>query len=444
MGNYRLLTGFVGQWVAVGFLCLVAQNAAAEKPVLNSSETTATQLCLAFDGTADALERQCRYALTEFSHSNYKLAVLQTNLGRALSDQNKSEDAITQFKAAQELNPTYASAWKHLGWAYWDLDQWQPSVDAFEHSFSLSPTAESLAGQSSSMWRGDIDLDGALALVDRALQIDPDYPWAVVEKGWILNEQGHYDEAEKVFRGAVALRETYGPAHYGLSKMLHELGRDDEALSAVNRAIDLLPKKLTYYTWRASLFRSQEKYGRALSDATRAMEIDPSNKYAIVALALAHDGRGDTTRAMGVYEEAHKNGHGSNLMYYRQSELLTDEEQWDAAIEALDRAILYPEADHYDYNQRAYVFLQKDQYLEAKDASIKALDYNDAYVPALINLAFSEVGLDQPSRAFDAIKRALDHDADEEDINSFVAFLMGERRYVLAVRVRAEAARREK
>jgi tetratricopeptide (TPR) repeat protein len=84
--------------------------------------------------------------------------------------------------------------------------------------------------------------DEALADLNRAIELDPSYAWAIGRRG-----------------------ETY-----------QDLERYDEALADLNRAIELDPS----YAWaighRGETYQDLERYDEALADFNRAIELDPS------------------------------------------------------------------------------------------------------------------------------------------------------------------------
>ncbi|MBI1206320.1 MAG: tetratricopeptide repeat protein [Azospirillum sp.] len=84
-------------------------------------------------------------------------------------------------------------------------------------------------------------LDEALALIARALTLQPDSPEALNNFGLALNAQGSFDDAAANFRRALALRPDYGDALNNLGLALAALGRFEDAIAAYDRAIELKP-----------------------------------------------------------------------------------------------------------------------------------------------------------------------------------------------------------
>jgi|GEM_PF-2049966 len=82
-------------------------------------------------------------------------------------------------------------------------------------------------------------VNDALALFDKAIEINPDFVAAWDGKGNILNELGKYDEAIKAFERATELDPKSLSSWYGKGKALETLGRTAEAKVAFAKAIGI-------------------------------------------------------------------------------------------------------------------------------------------------------------------------------------------------------------
>ena len=85
------------------------------------------------------------------------------------------------------------------------------------------------------------DLDRADELVSKALALDPDYPWAQGQKGWILLAQGRNDEAVAEFERALALDPSFADADVGLGWVHLRLGEFDKSVEFFDKAIRTSP-----------------------------------------------------------------------------------------------------------------------------------------------------------------------------------------------------------
>lgn len=87
-------------------------------------------------------------------------------------------------------------------------------------------------------------LEEAQQLIDKALQLNPDDPFILDSKGWVLFRKGEGAAALDILRKALALRpDPEIAAHYG--EVLWALGRRDEALKTLSDAAQANPGNAT-------------------------------------------------------------------------------------------------------------------------------------------------------------------------------------------------------
>ena len=91
----------------------------------------------------------------------------------------------------------------------------------------------------------DSVLARGLAYADRALTQDPDAADAWLARGYLLSfrHPDTFEGVEEAFRRAIALRPDDAEAHHQHGWVLHELGRDADAVDAYQRALALEPHR---------------------------------------------------------------------------------------------------------------------------------------------------------------------------------------------------------
>jgi tetratricopeptide (TPR) repeat protein len=129
------------------------------------------------------------------------------NLGAALADQGRIDEAIAQYSEALRLQPDYPKARVNLGVA--------------------------LAGQGR--------IDEAIAQFSEALRIKPDFPEARVNLGAALAGQGRIDEAIAQYSEALRIKPDFPEARVNLGNALSRKGRIDEAIAQYSEALRIKP-----------------------------------------------------------------------------------------------------------------------------------------------------------------------------------------------------------
>ena len=168
-------------------------------------------------------------------------AYAHNNLGVALKDMGKRDEAIACYRRALQLRPDYAEAHSNLGLALRD--------------------------------RGK--LDEAVASCRRALKLKPDFPEAHNNLGLALMGQGKSEEAAACHRRALELRSDYVEAHNNLGNALKSLGKLDEAIACYRRALELKPGYAEAHSNLGAAFKDCGQLDEAVACCRRAIELKP-------------------------------------------------------------------------------------------------------------------------------------------------------------------------
>jgi tetratricopeptide (TPR) repeat protein len=149
------------------------------------------------------------------------------------------------------------------------------------------------------------EYERALELYDEALQLRPDFPEAEFQKAGALVALKRAPEAEKSYRRAMGLRPAWAlpPASLGLLLVRTE-GRAREAEPLLRRALELDPKNLTAAVALAEL---RARAGDAAESVTlwrRAAELKPDDASLWTSLARAEAGAKDGAAALKSFGRA--------------------------------------------------------------------------------------------------------------------------------------------
>jgi TolB-like protein/DNA-binding winged helix-turn-helix (wHTH) protein/Flp pilus assembly protein TadD len=152
------------------------------------------------------------------------------------------QTAIAHFERAIEKDPTYAPAYAELAMAYFWLGNPEQG----------GPSARETMPQ-------------ARAAVTKALQLDPSLARAHLALGLVvLNSEWNWSGAENQYRLALKLNPNCGECHTAYGVLLRGLGRNDEAIVHINRAIELDPLSSGYREALAAIAFSSRQYDLAI------------------------------------------------------------------------------------------------------------------------------------------------------------------------------------
>src|SRR5262249_36545070 len=120
------------------------------------------------------------------------------------TNRKTNAQARQMFERAIELDPQYAGAYMALGATYWQEWYWQggQNPQALERAFELAPRAVALDDSLSAahVVLGDTYLlkkqyEQAIAELERAIALDPNFALGYSDLGYILNFVGRPQEA---------------------------------------------------------------------------------------------------------------------------------------------------------------------------------------------------------------------------------------------------------
>jgi TolB-like protein len=189
--------------------------------------------------------------------------------GRYLWNKQSNKDierSIEFFQKAIEIDPNYALAYTGLSDAY--------AINVVGADRERMAKAKAAALKAISL---DNNLAEAHASLGRPLATD-DYDFA---------------GAEREFRRAIELNPNYGNAHQFLADLLSILGRHDEAVVEIQRALDVEPFRLANRSFYARFLVRARKYDEAIAYAKSTTELDANfpGSYGVLSSAYELTGR---------------------------------------------------------------------------------------------------------------------------------------------------------
>ena len=145
----------------------------------------------------------------------------------------------------------------------------------------------------------------AKAAAERALQRDPELAEAITSIGKVLCwHEWNFAAAEQQLQRAVALSPNYAEAHYVLGTALPLVGRLNEAMEAMRRALELDPLSASYSEWLARFLLYSKDYHGAIEEAQKTFELDEGSLRAPLYIGSAHLALGDPETALQWYRRA--------------------------------------------------------------------------------------------------------------------------------------------
>jgi len=196
--------------------------------------------------------------------------VAHMNLGYALDEKGRFDEAIRQYQEALRLMPDHAGAHNNLGAALLKSGQ----------------------------------IDEAIRQLQEALRLDPDYADACDNLGAALGKKGQTDEAIRQLQTAIRLRPDHAPAHNNLGTALSSKGQVGEAIAQFQEAIRLKPDYSDAHNNLGAVLVGQGRLDEAIGQFEEAIRFKADHADAHYNFGVALTSKGWTNEAIRQYQEA--------------------------------------------------------------------------------------------------------------------------------------------
>jgi serine/threonine-protein kinase len=175
--------------------------------------------------------------------------------------------AITYFEKAIEKDPRYALAWAGIADSYSLLGEYG-NIPRKE----IYPKAEAA-------------INKALEIDDRLAEVHTSFASILMLSKW------DWVNSEKEFKLALELNPNYATAHHWYSQWFLNMGRLEESLRMISRAVELDPVSQAILKDKGLTLYYSRQYDDTIKMARKALELDPHYAAAHRLLSLAYQGK---------------------------------------------------------------------------------------------------------------------------------------------------------
>jgi predicted O-linked N-acetylglucosamine transferase (SPINDLY family) len=231
-------------------------------------------------------------------------ASAHSNIGIALLDLKRPEEALASYDRALVLMPDFAGALVGRGKALLDLKRPEEALASYDRALALKPDfAGALNGRGNAL----LDLkrpEEALASYDRALKHQPDYVEVLNNRGNVLLYLDRAEEALASFDLALRFQPDYVDAINGCGKAMLDLRRPEEALACHDRALKLQPDCVEALNNRGNVLLELKRPEDALASYDGALAIRPDFADGLYNRGIALWSLGRPEEALASYDRA--------------------------------------------------------------------------------------------------------------------------------------------
>ncbi|WP_411883849.1 tetratricopeptide repeat protein [Polaromonas sp. YR568] len=415
-----------------------AALAAHQQGRLDDARTAYLQFLQAEAGHADALhmlgvvhlqrrepaeaEKRIRQAL-----ALEEKAALFANLGNALKDQRRLDEAEAAFRRALLLDPDDASTHNNLGVLLKEGRRPDEAEAAYRRALTLRPDYAEALNNLANLLRKSGRLDEAEAAYRRALELRPDYAEALNNLGVLLKNSRHTQDERD---GAAAPRDA-AQATPGHARALNDLGnrhqtnrRPAEAEAAYRQALEAWPEYAEAHNNLGVLLKNAERLAEAEAAFRRALSLKPDYVAAWNNLGnLLQLGR-RLAEAEAAYRQALALKPDYAEACNNLGLLLQNSGRWPEAEASFRRAVELRPGYADAHQNLGNLLKESSQPVEAEAAYRRALALKPDYAEAHNNLGLLLKSDGRLAEAEATYRRALEFQPDRAEIHNNLGIML--------------------
>ena len=247
----------------------------------------------------------------------------------------------------------------------------------------------------------------AIAHYESALRLKPDYLMAHCNLGNALLRIGQVPGAIAHYTAALRIDPTYADAHYNLGNACFQSGRFPEAISHYEQALQLRPNFAEAHANLGNVLLQTGRTLEAIAHYRQALQLKPDFAEALASLGEAHAKLGDLAAAAQCFASALRLRPGFASVHYNWGNALLQHGQPAAAISHYEAAVRLQPAFAEAHANLANALVQSGRAADAIEHYRTAIRVRPEFVDAYFNLGLVLAGIGRPREAIECFQTAL-------------------------------------
>jgi tetratricopeptide (TPR) repeat protein/mono/diheme cytochrome c family protein len=202
------------------------------------------------------------------------------NLGAALQQKGKIEEAVSHLRMALQVNPRSYLAHTNLGAALQELGQSQQAISHYRRALGINPDYFNAHYNLGNLLLREGRIEEAISHFREALRLQPDDAGPHNSLGSALGMQGKLAEASTHFEQAARLDPESADAHANLAYTLAAQGDSQRAVFHYEQSLRLNPGNADAHYGLGVLLANQGKLRQAAEHLEQALRLNPKHAEA--------------------------------------------------------------------------------------------------------------------------------------------------------------------
>ncbi|GEM_PF-6224814 len=228
----------------------------------------------------------------------------QVERSRAWLEQSQYQAALSLLDDVLSSRPSIADAWSLRGFAHYNIGHYEEAVSDYSMALLMTCDARVLFNRALA-YKKLHRYREALQDLDKALRLNADNVYALLEKGNIMGELRQWHEARRHYEEVVTLVPSLVEGWINLGRACMEIGDLSAALRAFDQALAHSPEPMVQvYLYRSRCWLLQHELKAALQDAMEALYLDPEQAEVYYTIGRIEQHAGKHEEALISFEAA--------------------------------------------------------------------------------------------------------------------------------------------
>jgi tetratricopeptide (TPR) repeat protein len=191
----------------------------------------------------------------------------------------RNEEALSYLDQAVKLNPKRPEPYLLLGLTYFQMKDYQQAKARLEDGIHQNPSNAELHFNLGTTYDKLDRFDEVVREMEQALELDPEHADALNYLGYSYADRSiNVEEAVSLTQQAVKLKPHNGYYVDSLAWALYKVGRIEEALEMMQRAVALVPDDPVIYEHLGEIFLLREEHEKARDAWIHSLQLDSTNE----------------------------------------------------------------------------------------------------------------------------------------------------------------------
>jgi predicted O-linked N-acetylglucosamine transferase (SPINDLY family) len=307
------------------------------------------------------------------------------NLGNALQELKRLDEALMNYDKAIALKPDYADAFNNRANTLLSLNRLDEALMSYDKAIAFKPDFANAFINRGNVLKKLNSLDDSLTSYDKALALKPGHPEALYNRGNALQELNRLDDSLTSYDKAITFKPDYADAFNNRGNALKKLNRLDEALASYDKAIAFKPDYADAFNNRGDALQELNRLDDALASYDKALALKPGFPEALYNRGNALQELNRLVDALTSYDKALALKPGYPEALYNRGNALQKLRRLDDSLTSYDKAIAFKPDYAKAYNNRGNALQELKRLDDALASFDKAITLEPDYAKAYNN-----------------------------------------------------------